>query len=313
MSRLLRAVYPAFQGRVWALLAFAALILFPGSLHQAQAQTVLVTVNGEAITSFDVEQRIRLAAIIDRRNLDRRSGLQELIDDKAKLFEAREIGYRVTEEGAEAEFARLARANKLSVREFEANLSRAGIQPDALKQKIRADLAWGTLLRDQARKGTQVNDEEVNAEVAKRNAALDKIVEYHLQPVLFIVPQGTNPGARLAAANAARGRVTDCEGSLDELRKLPEVAIRPVMIRSSLDLSKELVKLLEKTPVGRMTPPSATPQGIELVVVCEKKTREGLASVAPSDVATELAEKKMADNTKGYLESLRKKAKIVHR
>ena len=48
----------------------------------AQAQAVVALVNNRPITSFDIDQRIRIAGLVERRRLDRKSALTELVDDQ---------------------------------------------------------------------------------------------------------------------------------------------------------------------------------------------------------------------------------------
>ncbi len=282
------------------------------STVMVQAQAVVAMVNNNPVTSFDVDQRIRIAALTERRRLDRRAATQELIDDQVKLIEARRIGYRVTDEGVEQEFTKLARGNRMSEREFEAALQRGGIQPSALRAKIRADLAWVVLLRDQARRGSGVTNSELEAEVENRRRKEGVITEYSLQQVVFIVPRGASPQSRLAAANAVRARFNSCETGLDELRQLPDVAIRAPVMRASSDISPQLRQVLDKTPVNRMTPPAPSSEGIELVAVCGKRERSNPASQR-SQVAVDLSERKITESAKSYLETLRKKVEIRYR
>lgn len=278
----------------------------------AQAQSVVALVNSRPITSFDIDQRIRIAGLVERRRIDRRSALSELVDDQVKLIEARRIGYRVTDEGVEAEFLKLAKGNRQTEREFSDNLRKVGVQPAALRDKIRADLAWVVLLRDQQRRGGQVTNSELETAIAERRSKDGTITEYTLRQVLFIVPRGGNPGSRMGAANAARAKFTSCETGFDQLRALPDVAIRATIVRTSEDISKPLRQLLDKTPVDRMTPPSATSEGVEIVAVCGKKEREN-ASTQRSSVAVDLSEKKTLESAKGYLTELRKKVDIKYR
>lgn len=277
-----------------------------------QAQAVVALVNNNPVTSFDIDQRIRIAALTERRRLDRRTATQELIDDQVKLIEARRLGYRVTDEGVEQEFTKLARGNRMSEREFEAALQRGGIQPSALRAKIRADLAWVVLLRDQARRGSGVTNSELEAEVENRRRKEGVITEYSLQQVVFIVPRGASPQSRLAAANAVRARFNSCETGFDELRQMPDVAIRAPVMRASSDISAQLRQVLDKTPVNRMTPPAPSSEGIEVVAVCGKRERANPASQR-SQVAVDLSERKITESAKSYLESLRKKVEIRYR
>ncbi|MCZ8183502.1 MAG: SurA N-terminal domain-containing protein [Beijerinckiaceae bacterium] len=287
----------------------AATVLAP---TKVSAQAVVALVNNAPVTTFDVEQRMRIASMTERRRLDRKAAIQELIDDQVKLIEARRVGYRVTEEGVEQEFIKLAKGARMSEREFETALQRAGIQPSALRAKIRADLAWVVLLRDQARRGSQVTNDELETEIEARRRKEGVITEYVLRPVVFIVARGTSPGSRMAAANSVRARFNSCETGFDEIRSLPDVAIRPPIMRTSTDLSPQLRQLFERTPVDRMTPPSPSSEGIEIVAVCSKKERENPASQR-SAVAVDLSERKITANAKTYIESLRKKVDIRFR
>lgn len=308
MPALLSGRRPALAAVILALL-LATFALAPGA---ARAQAVLATVNNTPITSFDVDQRIRLAGIVDRRKLDRKSALRELVDDQVKMIEARRIGFRVTEEGVQAEMSKLARANRQSDSEFENTVRRFGVEPRALRDKIRADIIWSTLLRDRARRGSHVSNAELESEVAARRKDARPSVEFELRSILFIVPRGAAPGAAERAAAAFRARFSSCETGFDQIADQKDVAVRQTIFRNSDDLSKPLVALLDKTPIGKMTPPSRSAEGIEMIAVCGRKERDNTANLRQS-VAAEISERKITENTRGYIEELRKKADIRYR
>jgi peptidyl-prolyl cis-trans isomerase SurA len=274
-----------------------------------RAQAVLAMVNQQPVTSFDVAQRIRLAQLTDGRRLSQQAALQELIDDRVKLFQARKVGYRVTDEGVEAEYSRIARGGGRTNAQFEAALRQSGIEPSALRDKIRADLAWQVILREEARKGSDVPSAELEAAIQKEMKNRRTITDYQLQSVIFVVPRGTNPGERERAANAARGRFTNCETGFDELRTMRDVAVRQSQYRSTEGMAETLVKVLERTPVGRLTPAFRTEQGIEMVAVCERKVREPSANLR-SEVAASLMERRITETARKYLQELRKSVDI---
>lgn len=309
---LFRALTRLFRRSVLAGIAVAGLTLavLPGV---AQAQNVVATVNGKAITSFDVQQRIRLGALTQKQRVNPKTALQELIDDQVKILEARRIGYRVTEDGVEYEFNRLAKGYNQSADQFAQTLRRAGLEPDLLRESLRANLAWEALLRDRARMGSHVTRAEIDAEVNKKKAGEGSITEYELVQILFIVPQGSGKaGAQQHAAAAARGSFSSCEGGFDRFRTLTDVAVKDRVTRTSADLPPAMRKLLDQTPVGKMTAPYATPQGYELIAVCAKKQRDN-PELERTAIANQLTLKKFSENTKDYLASLRKKYNVVYR
>jgi len=64
--------------------AIAALVWGVG-LMSAQAQSIVVMVNGDPITDYDVEQRTKLNFLSTRKQQSRQEVLNELIDDKVKI------------------------------------------------------------------------------------------------------------------------------------------------------------------------------------------------------------------------------------
>lgn len=300
--------------RSLALAGWAATSVFlTASVGTALAQNVIATVNGRAITSFDVQQRIKLGALTQRQRSNAKTALQELIDDQVKILEARRIGYRVTDDGVDYEFNRLAKGYNQSPAQFAETLRRSGLEPELLRDSLRANLAWESLLRDRARMGSHVTRSEIDAEIAKKKAGEGTITEYELIQVLFIVPQGSGrAGAQQRAAASARSSFTSCEGGFDQFRTMTDVVVKDRVTRTSSDLNPALRKFLDQTPAGRMTAPSATQQGYEVIAVCSKKQRDN-PELERSSIANELTQKKFQDGAKGYLESLRKKYNIVYR
>ena len=61
-----------------------------------------------------------------------------------------------------------------------------------------------------------------------------------------------------------------------------------------------------------MTPPSSSPEGVEIVAVCEKKERPATTALR-SNMVVELAEKKVTEKAKVYIKELRAKTEIKYR
>lgn len=291
----------------------ASTLSMAAPVGSAQAQNVIATVNGKAITSFDVQQRIKLGSMTQKRPANAKIALQELIDDQIKILEARRIGYRVTEDGVEYEFNRLAKGYNQSSEQFAQTLRRSGLEPELLRESLRANLAWESLLRDRARMGSHVTRAEVDAEIAKKKAGEGMVTEYELVQVLFIVPQGSGKaGAQQRAAASARSGFSSCEGGFDKFRTMTDVAVKDRVTRTSGDLNPAMRKLLDQTPVGKMTAPNVTQQGYEVIAVCSKRQRDN-PEMERSAIANELTQKKFQEGAKEYLDSLRKKYTVVYR
>ena len=303
---------PTARALCVALLALAAL---PLASVPVRAQAVVALVDRHPVTSFDVEQRVRIAALTERRRIDRKAALRELIDDRAKITEARRIGYRVTDDGVETEFDRLAKSAGQSPSQFGESLRRAGINPESLRDKIRADIAWFTILRAKSRAGTAVTNDELEKALAEEKAKARKVFDYQLRSIIFVVPGGASGAViarQQAAAGAARSKFTSCEDSFENLLGQRDVAVRGIVSRSSDGMNDELAKLLEKTPVGGMTAPYRSSQGIEVIAVCDRKERDSTAALRAS-VEEKLQRQRLESRSKDALEEIRKRVLVQYR
>jgi peptidyl-prolyl cis-trans isomerase SurA len=291
------------------LLAAGLALAVPFSFPAAAQSSGVATVNGEPITNRDIDQRVRVLAQVFRQPVSRQAALEQLINDKAKAAEGRRLGMRVTQAHQDDMMNRLAASLNQRPTDFEQNLNRAGIEPDAVRAKIAADAVWNELLRVRSRSGN-VSNAELNAELEKRVAAgAARVTDYVVRQVIFVVPPGSGPGQRERDANAARARFTDCDTGVDYLRTLRDVAVRERIGRTSSDLSKQTNDLLQKTPLGRLTAPFRSPQGVEMLAVCEKTDRQDVSRLR-AEIEQEILQKRNQGTEGGYLNELRAKVEI---
>ena len=73
-------------------LAAAIMLALFASMPPVSAQSVVVLVNGEPITSLDIEQRTKLIFLTTHKQAKRDEVLNELIDEKVKLREGKKFG-----------------------------------------------------------------------------------------------------------------------------------------------------------------------------------------------------------------------------
>jgi peptidyl-prolyl cis-trans isomerase SurA len=287
----------------------AIMLTASGFALPASAQSSIATVNGEPITGRDVDQRMKVSSSLFRQPLSRPAAIQELIDDRIKLAEGRRLGMRMTPAGLEDSMSRLASSVRQSPAQFEQSLAKAGIDSEAVKAKISAQAIWTELLRQRAR-SQNISNADLNAEMERRAAKGDaKVTDFVIRQIIFVVPAGTSPGQRERDANAARGRFTDCETGVDYMRTLRDVAVKERIGRSSVDLSKQTLDLLGKTPVGRLTAPFRSEQGIEMIAVCEKNERQD-NMVLRNQIEQEMMQKRAEGSSSAYMNELRAKAEV---
>ncbi len=293
-------------------LAFAMLAL---PAPQAAAQ-VLIIVNGDPITAYDIDQRTRLLTISNHKAPARQDVIDELIDEKLKLSVARTYKLDISDADVENSFSGIAQRMRASPQQFAESLTRAGIHVPSFKQKLKADFAWQQIIRGKFAGEFQFREQDILAMADKKADDKDKIgYDYVLRPVLFIVPRGASQATidgRRREAEALRGRFQSCEESLTFARALNDVAVRDQIVRSSADLPPQLRDVLNNVSVGKLTPPEVTPNGIEMFALCGRK--ETTADTPSKRAAREeLVNEKFQSQAKRYLKELRTKAMIEYK
>jgi peptidyl-prolyl cis-trans isomerase SurA len=109
-----------------------------------------------------------------------------------------------------------------------------------------------------------------------------------------------------------RARFQSCEEGLRSAMALPDVAVRETITRQAADLGEAQRKVLNDTPVGRLTPPDFTPQGVEVFAVCSKNTAKG-DTPAKRKVRDEMYNERYQAASKKFLKELRNQALIEYK
>jgi len=97
------------------LLLLAAALLLPALVvgSPARAQQVVVVVNGDPVTSYDVSQRQLLHSIIERKPISAKEALEELIEERIKIQQANRLKLDVDQKDVDRLFASIAERSGL--------------------------------------------------------------------------------------------------------------------------------------------------------------------------------------------------------
>jgi peptidyl-prolyl cis-trans isomerase SurA len=290
----------------------AAALTLPGI---AQAQVVVVA-NGSPITELDIAQRTKLIAVSSHKAPSRKEVIEQLIDDRIKIAKAKSYGLEVSEKEVDQAFAAMATRQHITTEQFAQVLERSGIQPSALKARLRAELTWNQLVRGKFSASLQVSERDLSAAVEAAGDEKDTTgYVYTLYPVLVVAPRGSSDGvlqAKHQEAENLRSRFTSCSQGLALARALRDVAVREPVTRSSADLPERFRDLLAKMEIGRLTAPETTAQGLQMFALCDKKA-SGTESAAKRDARQQIFAKRFEIESKKYLEEIRRQAMIEYK
>jgi peptidyl-prolyl cis-trans isomerase SurA len=309
----------AFPHRLLVLAAAVGLagMFLSAGISPVHAQTVAVMVNGEPITGYDIEQRSKLTFLTTHKQPSRQEVVDELIDEKVKIKEAKKFGVDPSASEIDQSFASMGSRMRLSADQLTKSLESQGIRPDTLKSRIRAEMVWSSLVRGRYKERLQVGEKDVAAAVKADGGDPEQTdaFEYKMQPVVLIVPRGSAPAtieARQKEAEALRARVQSCDEANSYFKTMQNAAIREPVIKTSADIPQVLRKVLDETPIGHLTPPEVTKQGVEMVALCARKPTT-IDTPKKKEIRDKMFAQKYEATSKSYLQEIRKAAMIEYR
>jgi peptidyl-prolyl cis-trans isomerase SurA len=290
-----------------------AFAMMAGSGTSLHAQSVACMISGEPITNLDIEQRTKLNALTTQKQMPRQEVIDQLIDEKVKIKEAKKYGVDPTSSDIEQSYSGMSSRMRITADQLTKSLESKGIRPDTLKARLRADMVWTSLVRGRFKESLQVGEKEVTAAAGDQSQA--EAFEYKMQPIILIVAKGAAPAvieSRKKEADALRERIQSCESANSYFKSMQNAAIRDVVTRTSADLPGPLRELLDKTPIGHLTTPEITKQGVEMVALCGRKPTT-VDTPKKREIREKMYTEKYEAKSKAYLQEIRKAAMIEYR
>ena len=198
-------IHPSIR-RSWS--AAAASLLLASAAPVAGAANapqlldhVVAIVNDEAITSHELEQRMKMAeAQLEREKIAapapdvlRKQVLERMIVDRAQLQLAREDGVRVDDVTVNAAIQRIADQNKLTLQQLREQLEREGTTFARFREDIRDEITMSRLREREVDSRIQVSEGEIDNFLEEQGAAGDAAVEYDLAQIMLRLPENAPP------------------------------------------------------------------------------------------------------------------------
>lgn len=239
------------------------------------------TVNGEIITSTDIEQRMALIRIA---NADLKLGPEEeqrlrqqvfsnLIDEKLQIQEARAAEITLDEALIDQQFRQLAARFKQTPEQFTAYLKSKGSSAAAVKQQIRGEFAWDRLLQRNIQSTTNVSTEEVEAVVKQLNDAKGQD-EFHLGEIYL---SATAENAAAVVENARKiVEALQAGGSFAAYaRQFSEASTAVVggdlgWVRAG-QLPPSMAEAAQQMAPGQLVGPIEVPGGISILLMVDRR------------------------------------------
>jgi peptidyl-prolyl cis-trans isomerase SurA len=288
----------------------------------ALAQSAIrVLVNDEPITSYDIQQRAKMMNVFSRGQQGEKQAIEQLIEERLMLQEAKLRNVNIGDEEVEQEFANRARGAKLTADRFTQALRQAGIDPRTFKDFLRANLAWTQIVRARFRATINVTDQDVAAALTEREPTgevqgeVQTALEYRIQQIIFIVPAGAGAGVEAqqrSAADAFRSAFQGCEQSLQQAASAPGIVVKPQVRREAGQLPPALKEAFASLEVGGTSEPERVADGFQIVAICAKNEIAGQTE-ATVETRDEISTERGQLLARRYLRDLRSDAVIEYR
>jgi len=259
-----------------AIVAFANM---DSALAQSE-QSIAVLVNDEPITNFDITQRVRLLTVTRRQQPTkalRKQVIEDLISERVQLQAATKAGIALNEDEVTQVFGRVAKSNKMTGDQLATSLGQLGVNASTMKDQIRARLSWRQVVQNKFRGQVSVNASQIDKAISAEEPAegQNKAVEFQLQRVrleLSDTPDQRAIAGRLVEAERLRARVNTCTNIENVVRPLRKASVKSVGRRTAEQVPQPTRAILLASKEGQMTPPTITSSGVELYVVCAKRS-----------------------------------------
>jgi peptidyl-prolyl cis-trans isomerase SurA len=296
--------------------AIFAVVLLHALTSLAHAQQIVVLVDGQPITALDIEHRAKFMEMSTHKPPARQEVIDGLVNELLELREAKRYSIEPSNGDVNEQFNTVAHNMGVDGEKLEQMLNSGGASADTLKLRLRAQMAWTSLVRGRYKASLEIPDSDVEAQLQLHKPTETSQVgyEYIVRPILFVVPHGSPDAAfeaRKRDADALRARFVNCTDGISFARALPEVAVRDPISKSSADLPAELREILNKTEIGHLTPVEQTTEGVQMFAVCSKKESKAEAP-GMKQMRDEMFEKKFGAKARHYLDDLRRQAMVEY-
>ncbi len=177
--------------RFFILVILFTLLLETKSLSDEKFEGLIVSVDSEAITTYDLSERIKLVlkALNLEDNIKNRDSVRDrvlelLILEKIKKIESKKFNVEITEEELKDIISKMYDFPVDEYEKFTKFLEQEDIDIDVIKEQLSAELMWKKFTRQKFSSKITINKSEVDT---LANNLMNKIgkVEYNYSEILF--------------------------------------------------------------------------------------------------------------------------------
>jgi peptidyl-prolyl cis-trans isomerase SurA len=306
-----------------AVAVLAVLVSLFGNAAPAWAQaeqSIVVLVNDDPITVYDVEQRQRFLAVTTQEQPSpalKKKATDMLIEERLQIQQAKKLGITPSEEDVTKVLAGMAKNNNMNPEQLGAALGQMGVNIKTLRDRIRAQVVWQDLIRKKFRRDVSIAETDVDKALgsgADAEAPKEETT-FQLRQVKYEIPTDANQASiakQLAAVESVRAKVQSCSNLSSFTKDMKGFKIKTLQDQLPGSLGQPMRTLVMNAKIGQMTPPTLSGSAIEAYAVCGKHATKGDPEKR-QQTETKLLEEELGIRAEGLLRDMRQGAFIEYR
>lgn len=308
------------------ILIFLLIFLFA---QKAEASILLdrivAVVNKEVITwselykMMEYEAADKIRALNEQERLkifkdNEKIFLEQLIDQKLQIQEAKGLGYEVSKEELNEAIENIKNKYSLTDDDFEASLKKEGMTFEEYKERLSEQILISKFVNRHIRNKIIVSDEEIKRYIESNKDKFDNIETFRIRQIFFKKP--LDEAEKIKIEEKAKLILRKLEEGEDFSNLAKEYSDDPSaktggelgLIKKNL-LANEFIEVLSNLEVGEVSEPFWTEKGLHIIKLEEKFTAKSIEEIR-EDVRQQLMETKFIEKYRDYIKSLREKARI---
>ncbi|MDB5481646.1 MAG: peptidyl-prolyl cis-trans isomerase family protein [Caulobacteraceae bacterium] len=276
---------------------------------QGLSESVVVTVNDDLISTYDIVQRMRLLIVTagiqpNDQNLPeiQREAIRSLVDEHLQLQELRAQGKTqkfdliASDQEVDDEIAQIARSNNTSATQLLAQLAAQGVGAQTFRDQLRAEISWRGWIRGRYGQRLAIGDDQIKAFQKRLEAEAGK-PQYQIGEVFI---DASRAGGQAAANQGAEQLISQLQKGAPFAAVARQFSNSPSAANggdvgwiSTGEMPPEVDRVLENLRPGQLSPPIPVKDGVYIVFLKDRRAggsstvvRLKQAAIALSKTAT---------------------------
>lgn len=256
-----------------------------GATSVRTADYIVALVNSEPITNNEVRQRMlqirqqfaqQGAALPPPAQLAREV-LEQLINERAQIQQARDTGIRVDEATLQDAERTIAAQNQMSLEEFRRSLAAEGIDARQVRTELTQQILLQRAHEREVDARVRITEADIDAYIREQTGGAEASLLLDLSHILVLVPEDASPERIQALEARAREAADKARAGADFAALAGEYSDAPEKVdggrfgvRSADRLPELFVQVTRNLPAGGIAGPVRSPAGFHVLRLNDK-------------------------------------------